>query len=45
LRAALDDFELRGKAATAAVRDAVNHMPTDSACAELAKAKAALTKA
>ena len=45
LRAALDDFELRGKAATAAVRDAVNHMPTDSACPELAKAKAALTKA
>jgi hypothetical protein len=45
LRAALDDFELRGKAATAAVGDAINRMPAVSACPELAKAKAALTKA
>jgi hypothetical protein len=44
LRAALDDFELRGKAATAAVRDAANRIPADSAWPELAKAKAALTK-
>jgi hypothetical protein len=42
LRAALDDFELRGQAARAAVVDAVSRMPANSAFLELKRARAAL---
>jgi hypothetical protein len=41
LRAALDDFELRGEP-TSAVVDAASRIPTDSAFPELARAEAAL---
>jgi class 3 adenylate cyclase len=41
LRAALDDFELRGKPASAAVADAANRIPADNAWPELARAQAA----
>ena len=42
LRAALDDFKLRGEPARAAVVDAVSRMPANSAFPELARARAAL---
>jgi hypothetical protein len=42
LRAALDDFELRGQSARAALANVVSRMPTDSAFPELARAQAAL---
>jgi class 3 adenylate cyclase len=38
LRAALDDFELRGKPARAGIAAAVSRMPTDSAMPELSRA-------
>ena len=41
LRAALDDFELRGEPARAALVDAARRMPTDSAFPELARVEAA----
>ena len=41
LRAALDDFELRGEPARAALADAASRIPTDSALPELARAEAA----
>ena len=41
LRAALDDFELRGEPARAALVDADRRMPTDSAFPELARVEAA----
>ena len=41
LRAALDDFELRGEPARAALVDAASRIPTDSAWPELARAEAA----
>ena len=41
LRAALDDFELRGEPARAALVDAASRMPTDSAFPELARVEAA----
>jgi hypothetical protein len=42
LRAALDDFELRGQPARAALVDVVSRLPTDSAWPELARADVAL---
>jgi class 3 adenylate cyclase/tetratricopeptide (TPR) repeat protein len=42
LRAALDDFELRGEPARAALNDVANRFPTTSAWPELARAHAAL---
>ena len=42
LRAALDDFELRGQPAGAALADAVSRFPADSAFPELARAEALL---
>jgi class 3 adenylate cyclase/tetratricopeptide (TPR) repeat protein len=42
LRAALDDFDLRGEPARAAVADAVSRFPTDSTLPERARARAAL---
>jgi class 3 adenylate cyclase len=44
LRAALDDFELRGESAAAAVADAVKRIPGNYAWHELARAKAALSE-
>ena len=44
LRAALDDFELRGEAAAAAVADAASRIPANSAWPELARAQAALSE-
>ena len=44
LRAALDDFELRGQPARAALIDVVSRMPTTSAWAELARAQAGLAE-
>jgi hypothetical protein len=41
LRAALDDFELRGEPASAGLADAANRIPTDSAWPELARARVA----
>ena len=41
LRAALDDFELRGEPARATLADAASRIPTDSAFPELARAGAA----
>jgi class 3 adenylate cyclase len=43
LRAALDDFELRGAPAVAAVADAVKRIPVSYAWPELVRAKAALS--
>ena len=45
LRAALDDFELRGDPARAALDDVVNRIPVNSGWPELARAKAALAHA
>ncbi|HYB80040.1 MAG TPA: hypothetical protein VED43_00015 [Mycobacterium sp.] len=45
LRAALDDFELCGQQAHAAVVDAVSRFPADSAFPSLARARAALASA
>jgi class 3 adenylate cyclase/tetratricopeptide (TPR) repeat protein len=45
LRATLDDFELRGQLARAALVAAVGRMPTDGAMAEVAFARAALDQA
>jgi class 3 adenylate cyclase/tetratricopeptide (TPR) repeat protein len=42
LRAALDDFELRGEPARAALVDAAGHVPADSGWPELARTHAAL---
>ena len=42
LRAALDDFQLRGQPARAAVVDAVSRLPADSEFPSLARARAAL---
>jgi class 3 adenylate cyclase len=42
LRAALDDFELRGQPARAALAEVVSRFPTDSGCPELARAEVAL---
>jgi hypothetical protein len=44
LRAALDDFELRGEAAAAAVADAASRIPANSAWPEVARAQAALSE-
>ena len=44
LRAALDDFELRGEPVRAALADAVARFPTDSAFPELARAQASLSE-
>jgi hypothetical protein len=44
LRAALDDFELRGEPASAAVADAANHIPANNAWPELAQARLALSE-
>jgi tetratricopeptide (TPR) repeat protein len=44
LRAALDDFEVRGKAASADVADAANRIPTDSGWPELDRARAVLSE-
>ena len=44
LRAALDDFELPGQPARAALIDVVSRMPTTSAWAELARAQASLAE-
>jgi hypothetical protein len=44
LRAALDDFELRGEAAAAAVTDAANRITASNPFPELARAKAALSE-
>jgi class 3 adenylate cyclase len=43
LRAALDDFLLRGEPALADVADAANRIPTDNAWPELAQARAVLS--
>jgi class 3 adenylate cyclase len=43
LRAALDDFELRGAPAAAALADAAKRIPANYAWSELAQAKAALS--
>jgi class 3 adenylate cyclase/tetratricopeptide (TPR) repeat protein len=45
LRAALDDFELRGQPARPALIAAVCRMPTDGAMPEVARARAALDRA
>lgn len=42
LRAALDDFELRGEPVRGGLADAVEKMPTDSPLPELVRARAAL---
>ena len=42
LRAALDDFDLRGAPARAALADAAGRIPADSAWPELARARAIL---
>jgi len=42
LRAAVDDFDLRGKPARAALVDAASRIPTDSRPPELARTRAAL---
>ncbi|MCW2686093.1 MAG: adenylyl cyclase class-3/4/guanylyl cyclase [Mycobacterium sp.] len=42
LRAALDDYELRGRPARAALTDAASHIPADSSLPELARARAAM---
>ena len=42
LRAAVDDFDLRGEPARAAVVDAAGRIPTDSRPPELTRARAAL---
>jgi hypothetical protein len=42
LRAALDDFELRGQPAREPLVDVIGRMPADSAWPELARAQAAL---
>ena len=42
LRAALDDFELRGEPARAALNDVANRFPTTSAWPELTRARALL---
>ena len=44
LRAALDDFELRGEPARAALIDVASRIPTNSAWPELARAQAALDR-
>jgi predicted ATPase len=44
LRAALDDFELRGKPARTALADAVGRLPAGSAFPELARARASLSE-
>jgi class 3 adenylate cyclase/tetratricopeptide (TPR) repeat protein len=44
LRAALDDSELRGQSARAALADVVSRFPTDSEWPELMRAKAALNE-
>jgi class 3 adenylate cyclase len=44
LRAALDDFELRGEPASAAVADVAKHIPAHDAWPELAQAQAALSE-
>ena len=44
LRAALDDFELRGQPARAALIDAASRIPTNNAWPELARAQAASLK-
>ncbi len=44
LRAALDDFELRGEAAAAALADAANRIPANSPWPELERAEAALSE-
>jgi class 3 adenylate cyclase/tetratricopeptide (TPR) repeat protein len=44
LRAALDDYELRGEPARAILINAINRMPADSGFPELARAHAALTE-
>jgi hypothetical protein len=44
LRAALDDFELRGTAASAAVADAAKRIPADSGWPEMVRARAALAE-
>ena len=43
LRAALDDFELRGQPARAALVDAASRIPTNNAWPELVRARAALS--
>jgi len=42
LRAALDDFELRGELARAPLADAVSRLPDDSTIPEVARARAAI---
>jgi hypothetical protein len=42
LRAALDDFELRGPAARAVLGEAVGRLPTDCALPELERAQSTL---
>jgi hypothetical protein len=42
LRAALDDFGLRGEPARDALIDAASRVPTDSGCPELARSRSAL---
>ena len=44
LRAALDDFELRGEPTRAAVVDAARRFPADSRLPELARAEASLSR-
>jgi hypothetical protein len=44
LRAALDDFDLRGESASAAVADAANRIPANNDWPELERAKAALSE-
>ena len=44
LRAALDDFELRGEPASCVVADAAKRMPANNAWPELARAQAALSE-
>jgi class 3 adenylate cyclase/tetratricopeptide (TPR) repeat protein len=44
LRAALDDFELRGQPARAALVEAIDRMPTDSGWPELARAQVSLSE-
>jgi class 3 adenylate cyclase len=44
LRAALDDFELRGEPASAGVADAADRIPADNAWPELGRARVALSE-
>jgi tetratricopeptide (TPR) repeat protein len=44
LRAALDDFELRGREAAAAVADAANRMPANNTWPELVRARAVFSE-